>query len=300
MRYRALGRSHQSISALTLQLGPETPRALRAPLIVTALECGINSFDLDASDPALLDDAAPAFCSVDRRLLFVAQRVGVTRDGSGQPVRDFSSRAMLAALADGGRRAGIGLADMALLNDPQDGEVTTAALDALTAARDAGRLRRIGVAGEGEAMDTHVKTDAFDTAVTRFSLQSGWKERHRVRAAQYAHMAVIAFGYLPDALKPPETMTAAVGGLFSRLFSRAKDEAKTERQNYEFLDHVKGWTAEEVCLAHALTEPGLCSVAVAPRSVDHLEKLAEVPDREIPSNLPAQIEMARFAGLSAA
>ncbi|MEI9965266.1 MAG: hypothetical protein WDM92_11800 [Caulobacteraceae bacterium] len=67
--------------------------------------------------------------------------------------------------------------------------------------------------------------------------------------------------------------------------------------SYAFLDRTDGWTAEELCIGYALTEPALSTVQVETRNIEHLEALAGVPDRELPQSVPAQVEMARFAAV---
>jgi hypothetical protein len=65
--------------------------------------------------------------------------------------------------------------------------------------------------------------------------------------------------------------------------------------SYAFLDRTHGWDAEEICIAYALTEPALATVQIEPASIARLEQLAQIPDREMPPGLAAQIEMARFS-----
>ena len=69
--------------------------------------------------------------------------------------------------------------------------------------------------------------------------------------------------------------------------------------SYAFLDATHNWTAEEICLAYALTEPALATVQLFAPSLDRLERLAETPEREMPPGLSAQIEMARWSPVPA-
>jgi len=64
---------------------------------------------------------------------------------------------------------------------------------------------------------------------------------------------------------------------------------------YAFLEDSNGWTAEEICLGYALTEPSLTTVQTATQDPDHLHRLALVADRDLPTGISAQIEMARFS-----
>jgi hypothetical protein len=64
--------------------------------------------------------------------------------------------------------------------------------------------------------------------------------------------------------------------------------------HYAFLDETANWTAEEICLSYALTEPALASVQVTSIEPELLTKLADVPDRDLPNGLGSRVEMARF------
>ncbi len=297
MRYRALGRTGQTLSGITLAIDDDTPPALRKPLIYAALEAGVNSFDIGGVDLSMFDEVGPALASVDRHLLFVAVRLGVGKDRTGQIVRDFSPERLIRAIEGATARSGLHYLDLALLDDPAGPELPLSSLHALKAAREEERTRRLGVAGAGEAMDAYIASKGFDVLVTPYSLNSGWHDRNRLKAAASADMAVIGYGYYPDAVRAKPTAAAEAAGFLSRLLGKPGGAAKTARprDGYAFLDSVHGWTAEEVCLVYALTEPGLASVIVAPKTVAELEMLAAATDKDMPSQLPAQIEMARFS-----
>lgn len=300
MRYRALGRSGQAISALTLTLDEATPRELRATLACAALEAGINAFDIGGSDPSLLDDVGPVLAGVERHLIYVSVRLGIARDRNGEPVRDFGAERLVRVIEGCATRMKLGHLDIALLDEPAAPELPTRTLAALKATRDQGRARWLGVSGDGEAMDAYLSNGAFDVLVTPYNLTSGWQVRNRLKTAGQSDMSVIGCASFPDSLRR-KPAGAAAGGFLSRLLGGKPKPARVAAGvGYGFLEHTLDWTAEEICLAYALTEPGLATVAVAPRSVEALEALAKVPEREMPSNLPAQIEMARFTSAAAA
>jgi aryl-alcohol dehydrogenase-like predicted oxidoreductase len=298
MRYRALGRTGRTLSGVTLAIDDATPQAAREPLIYAALESGVNCFDIGGTDLAMFDDVGPALASVDRGLLFVSVRLGIGRDASGQIVRDFSPERLIRVIEAATARSGLQYLDLALLDDPAGPELPLTSLAALKAARDEERTRKLGVAGQGEAMDAYIASKAFDVLVTPYSLNSGWQDRHRLNAAAQADMSVLGYGYYPEGLYRRSAKSAG-GGMLSRWLggggSKDAPIAGRGQDGYAFLDSVPGWTAEEICLAYALTEPGLASVLVYPRAPEAMEPLAAVTDRVLPPNLPAQIEMARFA-----
>jgi aryl-alcohol dehydrogenase-like predicted oxidoreductase len=300
MRFRALDKSGQAVSGLTLGMDGDTPPAERQSMLLAALEAGINCFDLAEADLTLFDDLAPVLDQVERNLLFVSVRLGTGRDGSGAIVRDFSPDRLMGMVETITARSGLGYLDLCLLDDPAGPELPLTSLNALKAAREEQRIRRLGIAGAGDAMDAYITSSAFDVLVTPYSLISGWQDRNRLKDAAKSDMAVIGYNYYPPELQPQQPAgEAAVGGLFSRLMGKPAPVAAPPivepLRGYHFLERTKNWTPEDICLAYAMTEPGLASVLIRPRSTEHLASLALVPDRELPSNLPAQIEMARFS-----
>jgi len=215
MRYRALGRTGQTLSGITLAIDDETPAALRTALIYAALEQGVNSFDIGGTDIAILDDVGPALASVDRRLLYVSVRLGVGRDGSGQIVRDFSPERLIQVIETATARSGLQYIDCALLDDPAGPELSLSSLAALKAARDEERIRKLGVAGAGPDIDAYIASKAFDTLVAPYSLTSGWQDRNRLKAAAAVDMSVLGYGYHPANVRPPVTGATASGGFLA-------------------------------------------------------------------------------------
>lgn len=300
MRYRALGRTGQTLSGVTLAISDDTPPEQRRPLIYAALEEGVNSFDIGGSDLEMFDEVGPALASVERRLLFVAVRLGVGRDAAGQIVRDFSPERLIRVIESATARSGLHYLDLALLDDPAGPELPLSSLAALKAARDEDRVRMLGVAGQGEAIDAYIASKAFDVLVTPYSITSGWQDRNRLNAAAKADMSVLGYGYHPETVHRKPAASGPAGMLSRLLGKSAKPSPGRGDDGYAFLDSVPGWSAEEVCLAYALTEPGLTSVLIHPTTPKALEALSSVPDRDLPPNLPAQIEMARFSAAPAA
>jgi hypothetical protein len=100
-------------------------------------------------------------------------------------------------------------------------------------------------------------------------------------------MVVLGYGYYPEQLREPQ----AKGGSWSRTPTTPLAGMGT----YAFLERTAHWSGEEICLAYAMTEPSLCTVQVHADKIDRVELMAAVCERELPSGVPAQIEMARFA-----
>lgn len=292
MRFRPLGGSGMVVSAVSLRLADSPARnsaqAWRQ-LVFAALECGVNAFEVVGRHPSLIDGVGEAIQAIERRLVFVTLRLGPVATPSGGTTRDFSPDSLLLSLESFLSRTGLEYADGVVLDDPQVEELSPQALDGLKAMREAGRAHMLGVSGDGPAIDAYISAGAFDLLATPFSLTSGWKERLRLKAAMERDMAVIGFDYYPAQFHggvPSGPKKPTWGGGEHPLEGVG---------TYAFLDRTPNWTAEELCLAYALTEPSLASVQVDADRVERIEALAQVPERDLPTGVAAQIEMARFS-----
>jgi len=302
MRYRPFGRSGKSVSDLTLNLGERTLARGRmsGPALVTeAMEHGINSFHLETPDPVLGELVGRAIAGVDRRLLFVATRVGNLRH-RGEIARDLTPAGVTSAIDGLLVSSGLDHLDLVLLDQPGEEELSHATLSALKVLRASGKVQMLGVAGSGEVMDAYVSTNAFDVLATPYNVHASWTTRNRIRAALERDMAVIGYDYFPQSLSSPRKIEEA--GQPKRGLFGWKRDAPTRSDPYfkgvgtfAFLYQTPNWTAEEICLAYALSEPTIATALINTTDSDHLARLADLPDRTMPPGLPAQIEMARVS-----
>lgn len=306
MRYRPFGATGASISTVTLSLGLDAisrgPDAAAA-LIYSGLEAGINSYCLETCDPVLAECVGRALHTVDRKLLNVSLTLG-RGDGRRGGQRDFSAQGMTSAIDRALHVSGLGWIDVALLEQPEQDELPQTSLNALKALRATERVRYLGVSGDGEVMDAYVSTGAFDVLATPYHVDSEWRVRSRVRAAKEQDMAVLAYGYFPDALSTLKKATAAhqpKKGLFGFGSSgRKKSDPLAGAGTFAFLHQTNNWDPESICLAHVMTDPAMCSVLVHANDEERINKLAAVPDRDMPPGLSAQIEMARVGAATRA
>ncbi|WP_372706840.1 aldo/keto reductase [Brevundimonas sp.] len=308
MRYRPYGRSGQAVSAVTLSLGPrdlahgaETAREL----IYSALEAGINSYRLENADPVLAEVLGQALKHVDRKLVQVALMLGAG-DGRSGSDRDFSAEGMTASIDRALNISGLGWFDLAMLDEPQDHELPQSSLNALKALRATERVRLLGISGDGEVMDIYVSTGAFDVLATSLHVNSPWQIRSRLRAAREGDMAIFVHGYFPDSLdtakKAENAHVEKKKGLFGFGGGGPKPNGGplAHAGTFAFLHRTANWPAEAICLAHVLTDPSVSSALIQASDIERLNMLAQVPDRDMPPGLSAQIEMARVAGAKAA
>ena len=292
MRYRPFGVSGAAVSNLTLCLGAAA--AARGgvhvrDMIFAALEAGINAYHFDIADPALLRAAGEALAHVERRLVIVSLELGAGAD------RDFSPIGLGRKIEQGLHVSGLGWFDIAVLDRPGEDELPQASLTALKTIRKAGHVRMLGVSGNEAVTDLYVSTGAFDALFTPFHANIEWRVRARMRAALERQMSLFVYDYFPDSLsterKAAEAGAPKKRGLFGLGGRGPVEEAR--RGSFAFLHQTQGWTAEAICLAYGLTDPGVSSVLIRPRDRAHLEALAAAPERDLPAGLSAQIEMAR-------
>jgi aryl-alcohol dehydrogenase-like predicted oxidoreductase len=284
-------------SALTLSLTDET--AARGTehvrqLVFAALEAGINSYHVAGAHPELAAVLGEALAVVERRLLCVSLRLGVSSGRTGV-TRDFSPEALTGAVDHALNASRFEHLDFVVLDEPGTEELQRDSLEALKALRASGRASLLGVAGDNDAMDAYISTNAFDVLVAPYHLRSGWKERNRLKAGVDRDMGILAYGWFPDEFANPKA-TEAITTTKKGLFGGSRAETPLQGMGtYQFLHKTSNWTAEEICLSYVLTEPALSTVLIEARDVEHLEALARVPEREMPPGLSAQVEMARFA-----
>lgn len=277
MRYRPLGRTAGVISAVSVRLTPGTARSRGADwsaLIGAALDSGISGFQLEGLDDALGRALAGTSARVDRRLVFVSWRPDQAM---------LQPEALEGAVRSLLERTGLGWLD-AVLVEAAALEDASAGLEALKAE---GLIRRIGFAGDADELEAGLGRGGFELVATPYSLASGWRERRLLREAADTGMTVLA------ASPYPRTIRALAESASKALPTRRNPLAGVGA--YAFLHRTRGWTGEEIALAYALCEPALASVLIRPASIDHLERLAEVVERDLPPGLAAQIEMARFS-----
>jgi aryl-alcohol dehydrogenase-like predicted oxidoreductase len=297
LRYRPFGRSGVVTSCVALSITDAAarrgPDALRG-LIYTALENGINAYHVTGHDPEILAVVGQALSQVERRLIFVSLRLGMSRGRVGV-VRDFSPEGLTATIDASLHASGLGHIDLVTLDEPAADELPRPSLECLKAQRAAGRVNLIGIAGGHDAMDAYLSSNNFDVVATPFHLRAGSKERNRLKAAAELDMGVMAYGWFPEEFATQKS-TEQASGLRRGLFGSRPAEAHPLQGvgTYAFLHQTKNWTAEELCLAYCLTETSVSTVLVHTADPTHLAQLASVPDRELPPGVSAQIEMARF------
>jgi len=297
MRYRPFGASGSTVSTLTLSIGLDAlaggPDAAEA-LIYAALETGINSYRLETADPVVAEVLGRALSNVDRRLLNVSMMLG-TGDGRRNSERDFSAESMTGFIDRALNVSGLKWFDTAILNQPAVDELSQTSLNALKALRATERVKFLGIGGDDDVLDIYLSTGAFDVLATPYHVNVDWRIQGRVRQARQQDMAILAYDYLPDSLDTPGKAANHTKPKFSLfgLGGSGRKDPQSSAETFAFLHKTQNWTAEAICLAHAMTNPSVCSVIIHASDPRRLDLLSTIPERDMPPGLAAQIEMAR-------
>jgi aryl-alcohol dehydrogenase-like predicted oxidoreductase len=276
VRYRPFGKSGVAISALTLRLGDAARLEAQTArdLVLTAVDGGVNSIQIDGLSEGLRQGVQEAFAAVERRRLFVTLRV------RGAPEQTLTSA--FEAL-------GLDRADLVLVHDPQGPALPSGLERDLRGVRQNDGAPGLGVATRGRIDPALLASDLLTAIAAPFNLASDLPDRQRIRDAERRGLAVLGEDFWPQALRdggqtPPRPS----------LWRRRADPL-ADIGGYDFLHDTPGWSAEEICLAYALTEPSVTSVCVTAERPAEIERLAAVVERDLPDSIRAQIELARFS-----
>ena len=293
MRYRPFGRSGLALSTIGLRLSFDrlgNNHALMHRLIISGLENGINTYHFDSTDTGFLKSAAEAFSVVDRKLLFVSVNA---HDAGHFPDRNTYALSPLKERLRGVIKD-TGLIWIDLLNFAQPGATALPddSLNFLHSLQKSKMLRYLGGAGETDDIADLIQSGEFNVIMTSFDIDSSWDKRRRIDDAMTRNMNVIAANFFPAMYRKESDVVpkAARRGFFGGKAKNPLAGAGT----HAFLHQTPDWTPEQLCLGYALSQPSMSCILIDADSLEHLESLAEVPERHLPSSVPAQIEMARF------
>ena len=282
MRYRPFARTGIAVSTLSLSLDgaddAKKPSDWR-DLIHAAFEEGVNAFEIVRPTLALLTGFAEGASVVKRSLIFAALRVdaGVDAQSLERWVAQVTSRA--------------GIGELNLLTGDAGVARAEGMLAALQRLQTSELVQHLAVSGAGDLLAEDIDANHFDAVVTPFNMLSTWRDRNLVRKALERQMGVIACEPFPPELAGllEATEVETKPGWFK------KPKPLAGMGTYAFLGATRGWTAEQLCVAYALTEPAVATVQMPVESRKHLAELAAAADRDLPSTVSAQIEMARFS-----
>ena len=291
MRYRPFGRSGLALSTIGLHLPAHVLAKSRGQvdkLLTTALENGINTFHFETADPKVLNAAAEIFSVVERRLLFLSVSACDTAvDGMTYELAPLKDR-LRGAIKD----SGLLWLDLVLFDKAGTTTLPDNSHAFVKTLQQSKMLRYIGARAETAALADIILGRRFDVIRTGFDIDSTWDKRRQIDDAIAGEIAVFAEDTFPSAYRKAADLipTQAKRGWFGGKPKNPLAGAGT----YAFLHQTPDWTPEELCLGYALSQPSLACIYVEADTPARLEALAQVPERHLPSSVPAQIEMARF------
>ena len=289
MRYRPFGISGKAVSAISLRLRETAALPTTADwraFLYAAMESGVNCFDMQAGSQVMCAGMQAALQAVERRLLFLSWRI------CGAPGKPLTAQAISQSVRAGLHFTHCAYFDLLMLDPQAFANLTADAVKFLDDLRSNGLALQIGVIGHGPVVDAAIKDPLFEVVGAPFNLTSGWEIRRRLKEAQAANMALIATDIFPLTLiKPPPPSSA----IHRSLLFRRQTEPLAGTGTYAFLHETPAWSASEICLAFALTEPGFSTVQVEASRPEVVAKMSAVADRDLPTGVAAQIEMARFS-----
>jgi aryl-alcohol dehydrogenase-like predicted oxidoreductase len=287
MRYRPFGISGKAVSAISLLMRETgalpTPLAWRT-FIFAAMESGVNCFEMVAGSEAMCAGMHGALQAVERRLLFLTWRI------RGEPGKAMGAEQISQSVRAGLQRTHCAYFDVLMLDEQAFATLTEDGHAMLDDLRSGGLALQIGVAGGGPVIDSAIADSTFEVAASPFNLTSGWDIRRRLKEAGAANMALVAYDVFPQSLLKPAAVQPKKTGLFRRHV-----EPLAGAGTYAFLHDTPGWAASELCLAYALTEPAFATIQVEVARAEILDRMCAVADRDLPTGVAAQIEMARFS-----
>ena len=297
MRYRPFGASGKAVSAVSLLLRDapnlSSPGAWRS-LVISAMESGVNSFEATEGSDVLAMGRGEALSVVERRLIFLGWRL------RGNPAGAVTARDIADHVRAALQRTRAGYLDLLMLDETAAETMTPDAFTYLADLRNAGVCLQIGVVGEGPVIDKCIANDTFDVLATSFNLVSDWQTRRRIRDASAANMTLIGCDPFPTGLQSGPSARSEIERPMRRgLLGGRRHDPSPAASIYGFLHDTPGWSYEELCLAFALTEPAFATIQLEAGRADMIERMATVTDKDLPTGVAAQIEMARFGQIAA-
>jgi aryl-alcohol dehydrogenase-like predicted oxidoreductase len=287
MRYRPFNQAGLAVSAITLTLDDQPlAQADRLALIFAALEAGINSFELACLSTDCTQALRAAIQAAGRKVLVLTLRPpGQSAAGDDAPPLDLQVNACLDQI--GAQHLDAVLVDAATAASPD----VAARLHSLRAERLVGMIGAdCGPAGP----DVSLVRAGYNLIATPFGLRADAALRKRLRTMVESNIAMIGYDF-DDMAAPAASGAAAPAKGLGRFFKRGPSAAEVEADPYAFLHRTPTWTATEIALAYALTEPSFATFRVKTTDPQALDRLAKTVERELPNGAAAQIEMARFS-----
>ena len=291
MQYRRCLHSGLALSALRLRLSAhayrKTPGAVRE-IVERGLENGINAFQIDSADAGFLNQIAQVLKVVDRGVLFISM---TARDNYGVAYENgINVDTLKQRLTEAFRLPGLQRLDLLSFQAAEYRALTAEDHAFLHHLIQGGMIGQVGVQIETADFPNILDIGQPTSLLTNFDVTASKARRHMLETASRMDLSVFGQNYYPARL-----LQGGQGeSIRSHLQNVQDGDAPQGPSKYSFLFNEIGWTAQEICLGFALSQPALVNVGVVARDSDHLDRLAKVVGRTLPRALHAHIELGTF------
>ena len=296
MRYRSFGEGGQSISTVLPAVDSRQSATISDSFLTGCLNLGVNAFEARLDDVTAIQALGRTLSNVERSMVVVGLRIETSDSRSP---RDLSRETLIRQLQDALRNTGLRWIDYLIVDDPGLGELGSSFFMTVEAARQAKRLRYVGVSGDGPAISDLIEAGGLQIYAAPYNLRCSQFVRRRMRQAEAASVMILGYDHYPEEIRKSQSIpAAAASGIMRFLGLGGARRAPADNEGpYSFLNYVRGWTAEQVCLSYALNEPSVSAARVSAPDLETLQGLVEASERELPNGLSAQIELARVSDL---
>lgn len=296
MRYRSFGEGGQSISTVLVAVDSAEAATISDHYLSGCLALGVNAFEARLDDLSAIQALGRTASSVERTMLVVGLRIPV---GDARTPRDLSRETLIRQLQDALRNTGLRWIDYLMVEDPAQGELGPSFFMTVEAARHAKRLRYVGVSGDSVAITDVIEQGGMQIYAAPYNLRCTQFVRKRMRQAEATNVMILGYDHYPSAIRKVQSAPAAAASGFLQFLGLggARREPADDDSPYSFLNYVRDWTAEQVCLSYALNEPSLSAARITAPDFETLKGLIAASERELPNGLSAQIELARVADI---
>jgi hypothetical protein len=153
---------------------------------------------------------------------------------------------------------GLDYLDLVLLNDPLGPECPPPPPAALRCLQKAAPCAAWASPAAATSIPRLLKSELVTALSSPFNLSSGWAERNRIRSRRHPGLGGDRRGLLaPGPARRRRQAAAAKPSLWRR-----RSDPLADVGGYDFLTGTQGWSAEDICLGYALTEPSLATVRI--------------------------------------
>lgn len=296
MRYRSFGEGGQSISTVLVSVDSSESVTVSESFLAGCMSLGVNAYEARIDDLTAIQALGQVASSVERSMVVVGLRV---EQAGPRQARDLNRETIIRQLQDALRNTGLRWIDYLIVEDPAPGELGSSFFMTVEAARQAKRLRYVGVSGDSNEITDLIQSGSVQIYGTPYNLRCSQSVRKRMRQAETANVMLLGYDHYPEVIRhTPSAPIAAATGIMRLLGLGGARRMPADKDGpYSFLNFVRGWTAEQICMAYALNEPSLSSARVRAPDLETVKGLAEAVERELPNGLAAQIELARVSDM---